>query len=78
MILSRAREPLHGDTRIVEKFLLWPKSLRIELGSRNYEKRWLSREKIVQKFRNPYDAWIIYGWVDTAWADWELLNHDSN
>jgi len=49
----------HGNTRVVKKFLLLPKSI-------SEETRWLEIVKIKQTFKCYYDGCF---WEDTEWLD---------
>lgn len=54
---------LSGDTRIISKFLLLPKSLDGEM-------RWLERVKIKQVFQFYMDFVVVCEeWEDIKWID---------
>lgn len=59
------RQPKEGDTRIADRFLLFPKCL-------DDEWRWLELTQIQQEYRrtdrgSDLDDWT-YQWVDLRWA----------
>lgn len=51
--MKRNKKQIHGDKRIINKFLFLPRTIRNET-------RWLSFEKIEQKYMNN-------SWQDIAW-----------
>ena len=53
-----------GDTRIVTRFLVFPKTI-------NNEIRWLEKARIKQEFRKVYDDGIyeFFDWVNVAFVD---------
>jgi hypothetical protein len=55
----RWKTPKHNDTRIIERFLLFPKNLRNET-------RWLERCNILQRFVSISEE---TGWKTESWAD---------
>lgn len=57
MRIQRKREPNHKDKRVIEKFLIFPKTI-------NYETRFLEKVKIVQEYN--YYEWVDRKWVDTV------------
>lgn len=64
-----AQRPKEGESRIIEKFLLFPKRV-------NNETRWLERSRIKQKLipqfdmfsDDPYSGWYL-GWIDMEWIN---------
>jgi len=62
--IVKIKRPLkNGDVRIVEKFLLLPKTI-------NGETRWLEKTKFRQRFEFYYDALYVWeAWRDMNWAD---------
>lgn len=51
---------LVGDTRTIEKFLLFPRCI-------GYEWRWLEKAKILQRFERSYHDKGY--WRDIGWAN---------
>lgn len=53
----------NNETRTIEKFLLFPKTI----GGKT---RWLEKVKIKQKIEeNDPTDYFLYGWVDESWVD---------
>ncbi len=52
----RWHRPKTGDTRIIKKFLLLPKTI-------GNQTRWLEWANIVQKYAY-YERWYDYRWLD--------------
>jgi len=78
------KRPQQGDTRIIKKFLFWPKTLtkfKPHNGQPHYysyeERRWLKNAKIeqiwvrcfIRKGKNTYHDVPVYRWVDCCWAN---------
>jgi hypothetical protein len=63
--------PREGSERTVEKFLLFPKRLRLSRDNRSYETRWLETCKIRQiyKIEGAYLVGMSWGWEDYWWDD---------
>ena len=65
-------EPKNGETRIIEKFLLFPKDLPISMCSSSFKTKWLQKVKIFQKyiefFGNNYGDYIC-DWQDQYWVE---------
>lgn len=57
---SKKRKLTARDERIIERFLFFPKCLRLPYPSDEKEWRWWERCKIVQYY-SPF------GWVDWRW-----------
>ena len=63
----RKHMPSMHDTRVVERFLFFPKTLPLITGK--IEQRWWEKAKIVQIYRNSYWSMgtIIQDWQDERW-----------
>lgn len=59
-------EPKKGDRRVVQKFLLFPKSVRGEI-------RWLEKVKISQAYLSKSDYYTF----DCSWRDLEYIDYDK-
>jgi hypothetical protein len=67
---SKKSFPKHGDTKIVEKFLLLPFSIRTEdyTGRWHKETRWLERVKIQYRYED-HSIWGYGGLMgDCGWV----------
>ena len=60
MELPIKKKPIKGEVRVIEKFLLFPRTLPFVKGGTNkpiegiprcYKRRWLERAKIVQEYQ---------------------------
>ena len=60
MRVTLEKQPCLGETRVVEKFLWFPKILMVE-GTTTEELRWLEKAKVKQGF--------ACGWIDTWWVE---------
>lgn len=62
--LKKKQQPKVGDTRIVDRFLLFPKFL-------DDEWRWLELTQIQQEYNNMglLESNWTYKWVDLHWAN---------
>lgn len=59
--------PKHGDTRIVNRFLFFPKTLH-QSDSGSKSTRWLENCKILQRYIGYIG--IVSGWKDIYWIDY--------
>jgi len=67
------REPKIGSTRIVWKFIWWPKSLPVRRWAHRklpQEVRFLWFYKVEQKYTEFMREWVKFNdWEDICWAD---------
>lgn len=61
----RKLEPKDGQTRLVTRFLLWPKTMRLEAGKQK-ETRWLETASWVEEYDQGWDYDI---WIERYWSD---------
>jgi len=64
---KKKQQPKEGDTRIVDRSLLFPKCL-------DDEWRWLELTQIYQEYRPVrwmVDVPTLYDWVDLHWATFD-------
>lgn len=74
----KQKEPYHSkDTRIIERFLFFPKSLCDKVSMLNYDfntkRKWLKKAKIMQRSSLIFYAdgttiiCVGFRWVDSCW-----------
>jgi len=63
-------EPKNGETRIIEKFLLFPKDLPISICSSAFKTKWLQKVKILQIYEELGGVGGYWcGWIDASWVE---------
>ena len=60
---EKKKEKKKGDTRVIKRFLLFPKMINREL-------RWLETAKIFQRLgtRSDFDGMECWHWYDQGWV----------
>jgi hypothetical protein len=59
------RQKIKDRKRVIEKVILFPKTLKIGDGLGEYETRWLECCRVIQQFYSRYGG----HWIDKFWAD---------
>lgn len=66
-VIDHSKDPQHGDSRVVRRFLFIPTTLSNKDGTEEVE-RWLEWASISQLY-NSYDGISYDVWEDLRWDD---------